>query len=503
MEKKVPIPEDMMPCLSNYFISKEFEDDLNVLFDEVQQIEHINKQGKESTTEAQPVYSIQSVIKFFQNAIEDTDECQEILKKISEEQIGKSVKAELENARKAAGTTNAKVDEMSKREVVEVFKRMIQREFDNINQEYYSKAPTPLAGNIMTKPLEEEKKAPLFNPVLSAESGGSVKEEEKKSEGSVAPVKTSPREEEKGSLVKTPPREEEKGSLVKTLPREEEKGSLVKTVEPQSSTIECTTETLVKSALIEHGKEESNINKQDSKMQEKTAIQEETPKTKPVEEEKKNIVEEIKPQVTTMPEKKQQVEEEKKPVVEEEKKPSVIEETKKLVNIEEKKPVVEETKSPVVIETNSPVFEETKSQVVVEEKKTMIQEEKKENNVDLPQKNPSPVQEQKLPIEEVKKTDTSLPIPSAVMENLTEKQDKPPVQSSGPVKEMSKSEEATVIPKEAEKPKQEIPKQNIPDPVTEIKKQESPPEKTEQITVAEQKKEEESIDSAPTGQTNP
>ncbi len=139
MEKKLPpIPEDMVGCLQSYFNSKEFDDDLGALFEEVQQIEHSanpEKAAKQAEM-SQPLYGFDSVVTFFKNAIEDTDECKDILKNITEEQIKVSAKKELDEIRKNA--TNPPKDEtqVNKKEVVEIFKYMIMNEFKHINSEF-------------------------------------------------------------------------------------------------------------------------------------------------------------------------------------------------------------------------------------------------------------------------------------------------------------------------------------------------------------------------------
>ena len=139
MEKKPPIPEDMVKCLSGYFTSKEFEDDLSALFEEVQQAEYAANpdRAKSHAEVSHPHYELGSVIKFFSYAIEDTDECKDIISKITPEQIEAAVKLELEDVRKTAGTAAKNENELNKKEIVEVFRRMIKKEFDHINMEYF------------------------------------------------------------------------------------------------------------------------------------------------------------------------------------------------------------------------------------------------------------------------------------------------------------------------------------------------------------------------------
>eukprot|EP00831_Metopus_contortus_P021955 TRINITY_DN1992_c0_g1_i3.p1 TRINITY_DN1992_c0_g1~~TRINITY_DN1992_c0_g1_i3.p1 ORF type:complete len:108 (-),score=31.76 TRINITY_DN1992_c0_g1_i3:35-358(-) len=72
MKSKSPIPEDMMPCLTTYFQSKEFEEDLGALFEEVQQIEHMQNPEKASSGESQPMYDIKSCLLYTSDAADDT-----------------------------------------------------------------------------------------------------------------------------------------------------------------------------------------------------------------------------------------------------------------------------------------------------------------------------------------------------------------------------------------------------------------------------------------------
>ncbi len=172
MEKKPPIPEDMVKCLSGYFVSKEFEDDLSALFEEVQQSEYSTNpdRAKAHAEVSQPHSEMASVVQFFMNAIEDTDECKDIISKISREQVETAIRRELEDIRK--GTVPKYENELNKKEIVEVFRRMIQKEFDHINKEYF---PDQMAASVSGAPLptEPEKSSAAAEAKIDAGDKGS------------------------------------------------------------------------------------------------------------------------------------------------------------------------------------------------------------------------------------------------------------------------------------------------------------------------------------------
>jgi len=148
MEKKSPIPGDTLECLQIYFESKEFEDDLSALFEEVQQAEYFANpaRAKQHAEMQQPQYELGSVVQFFLNAIEDTDECKEVITKITKEQIENSIKRELADIRKSVDMKNRLETELNKKEIVEVFRRLIKNEYNQINYEYNGKPiPHPTA----------------------------------------------------------------------------------------------------------------------------------------------------------------------------------------------------------------------------------------------------------------------------------------------------------------------------------------------------------------------
>ena len=189
MEKTPPIPQDMVPCLGTYFTSKEFDDDLAALFEEVQQAEHLalaEKAAKQAES-SQPSYDIRSVIQFFKNAIEDTDECKEILSKITDEQIEASVRTGLEDIRKAS-TGVKKENELNKKEIVELFKRMITKEFELINNEYFpGQRPVPEVEEvkkIISKFSPAEHEEPFVQGQSGEDSKAKIEEPAEKKEDS-------------------------------------------------------------------------------------------------------------------------------------------------------------------------------------------------------------------------------------------------------------------------------------------------------------------------------
>eukprot|EP00826_Nyctotherus_ovalis_P011719 TRINITY_DN13052_c0_g2_i2.p1 TRINITY_DN13052_c0_g2~~TRINITY_DN13052_c0_g2_i2.p1 ORF type:complete len:346 (+),score=147.01 TRINITY_DN13052_c0_g2_i2:94-1131(+) len=169
MAGKTPIPEDMVDCLRTYFESKEFQEDLGALFEEVQQAEYARdpERAKMHSESNHPQYELQSVIQFFKNAIEDTDECKDIISTITDTQIQDSVLKELDNIRRS-GRGEGGV-EMNRKEIMEIFKSMILQEFKSINTEYFPEKVL-VSDKALSKPqapaakLDESKEAAENKP---------------------------------------------------------------------------------------------------------------------------------------------------------------------------------------------------------------------------------------------------------------------------------------------------------------------------------------------------
>ena len=285
MEKKAPIPEDMVECLRTYFISKEFTDDLNALFEEVQQAEYSKNptRAQEHASNSQPQYELQSVIQFFQNAIEDTDECKDIISKITPDQIKDSVKNELKDIRKAGNTDDTK-EEMNKKEIVEIFRRMISKEFGSIIKEYF---PDKVSANDdITKPADS-----TANRREEDKTGGMV-EEDKEIPRMEDEKIIEPREEEKQPLQSLkedtlpqtePPKEEEKPQEQQT---KEEKPSEEPPKEEEKPQEQLPTEEKPQEEPPKEDKPQEEPPKEEEKPQEQPPTEEKAQEEPPKEEEK-------------------------------------------------------------------------------------------------------------------------------------------------------------------------------------------------------------------------
>ena len=279
MEKKEPIPADMLPCLETYFGSKEYDDDLTALFEEVQQIEHESKPDKaaaqaESST---PSYSLASVVVFFQHAIEDTDECKDIISKIRKEDIEAMIYDELDQMLPAGWRD--KPQELGKRQVVEVFRRMIGKQFDMLRKEYPSLVPAQKEEDVKDKGKPAEQKEAAAAPANAVQVPQAASHETKTEE-----TKEEKKGETKEVLLTHDEKKEEKKEE-KAEEKKEEKAEGKKEAKTEEKKIEKTEEK--KEAKTDEKKEETTEGKKtEEKKEEQTEAKKEA-KTDEQKEEKK------------------------------------------------------------------------------------------------------------------------------------------------------------------------------------------------------------------------
>lgn len=264
MAGKTPIPEDMVDCLRTYFESKEFQEDLGALFEEVQQAEYARNpdRAKMHSESSHPQYELQSVIQFFKNAIEDTDECKDIISGITEGQIEDSVLKELDDIRKS-GRGEGGV-EMNRKEIIEVFKSMILQEFRSINTEYFPE-----------KVLVSDKA--LSKPQAPAAKVDGSKE--------VAESKAEPEQE----VTRLP---DVSGLAEATLGKEEVKSDKERDVAPDNH--EEKVEDKVESKSVEAGEELGEVREDEKIVIENAATSEADPVPEPKEEAKPEVEAEVK-----------------------------------------------------------------------------------------------------------------------------------------------------------------------------------------------------------------